>query len=63
MRYLILVPVLLLSACTTPINCPPLVQYTELEQKVGADELIKAGPQTQIFVVDYVKLRQACRDK
>lgn len=63
MRLVALISTLLVSACTTPINCPPLVQYTLLEQQVGADELPKAGPQTQIFVVDYVKLRQACRDK
>lgn len=63
MRYLILIPALLLSACTHEINCPPLIQYTKVEQQVGAEELPKAGPQTQVFVADYIKLRQACRDK
>lgn len=61
MKYLPLL--LVLGACTTPINCPPLVQYTQLEQDIGAEELPKAGPQTQVFVVDYIKLRQACRAK
>lgn len=63
MRYCVLILCTLLMGCSTPINCPPLVQYTGLEQRVGAEELPKAGPQTQVFVVDYIKLRQACRDK
>lgn len=55
----------LLGACTTvpPINCPPLVSYTKVEQDVAANQLPSAGSQIQVFVVDYIKLRQECRAK
>ena len=43
------------------IHCPPLVQYPALEQQVLAAELPSAGPETQVQIEDYLKLRQSCK--
>jgi len=60
-RILPVLVVLGLGACTPAINCPPLVSYTQIEQDVAADQLPLAGSQIQVFVIDYIKLRQECR--
>lgn len=62
----VLIAVLLLCmvlyGCGVPsVNCPLLVQYSQLEQSVLANELPGDGPETQSQIEDYVKLRQACK--
>lgn len=51
-----------LSACasTSPINCGQIPQYSSLEQSVLADELPADGPQSQVVIEDYFKLRATC---
>lgn len=60
-RALALIALLTLAGCAAPaINCPPLVQYGSLEQDGLHAEFPKDGPETQVQIEDYVKLRQAC---
>lgn len=53
-----------LAACqsTTGGGCPPLVKYSAAVQKQAAAE-IRSGraPALSKFVVDYGKMRDACR--
>lgn len=53
---------LALAACSTPppINCPTLPAYSLAEQAELAAELPADGPETQIQIEDYTKLRSAC---
>jgi len=54
----------MLAGCATnAIHCPPLVEYSLLEQSVLADELPKDGKQSQIVIEDYAQLRSACRKR
>lgn len=64
-RFLILTIIAFsLSACqTTGGGCPPLINYSAAQQKQAADELRKkySGSQVAQMIVDYGKLRAACR--
>lgn len=52
-----------LGGCTTTqaINCPALVPYTDMEQRILSEELAQDGPETQAALEDYFKLRDACQ--
>lgn len=67
MRWPVLALLFTLAACASAqlpeIRCPQLRQYTKLQQQVLADELPKDGPESQVQIEDYFKLRQACRAK
>lgn len=41
--------------------CPQLAKYTPEFQAKVAEELKNAGPATKVLLVDYGKLRDACR--
>lgn len=43
-----------------PIHCPPLVAYSALEESVLKAQLPKDDIDSQIWIEDYIKLRQAC---
>lgn len=52
-----------LGACqSTGGGCPPLISYSAVQQKQAAAELRKI-PQSQVaqMIVDYGKMRDACR--
>ena len=44
-------------------DCPPLVNYSAAQQKMAAGELRRLPQNSQIsrLIVDYSKLRAACR--
>jgi len=53
-----------LAGCTSappPINCPPLVNYSALDQQVLLNELSQDPRETQVWIEDYEALRQACK--
>jgi len=50
----------LLGGCATRTQCPAIPVYSSLEKHVLADELPKDGPESQIQIEDYYKLRTAC---
>lgn len=59
---------MLLSGCATTqriSSCPPLVKYPKPFQRAAADELEKLPGNSRIatMIVDYSKLRDACRVK
>ena len=57
------VAVVLLAGCAgaPAVKCPLLVQYPQLEQDALEGELPSDGPESQVQIEDYVKLRQACQ--
>ena len=73
MKKLCVIPILmLLAGCSVPRSgirtivlnqCPPLVDYSKDQQKLAAEELKKIYTDSQIanMIVDYSKLREACR--
>ena len=75
MRLAVLIAPLLVAGCasmipdppaTTPgktISCSSLVNYPLLTEQTLAAELATDPPETQIFIEDYIKLRQACKTK
>lgn len=54
-----------LAACqsTTVGGCPPLINYSAAQQKQAAKELRTIVGETQLkrMIVDYGKMRDACR--
>lgn len=57
---------MLLNGCAEVISrCPPLTTYSREFQSRAADELDRLPPQSPVatMVVDYGKLRDACRVK
>lgn len=58
---------MLLSGCATVTSksCPPLVTYPKTFQRAAADELEKLPRESRVatMIVDYSKLRDACRVK
>lgn len=66
LRMLPLVCVAAISSCTATVGgCPPLVTYSKQFQAQAADELDALKPQSKLgtMIVDYSKLRDACRVK
>lgn len=53
-----------LAGCSPGGDCPPMPTYSAAQQDKAASELARlpAGAQIGVMIVDYGKVRRACRE-